>query len=79
MNWPVERKLQQFAAWLALSVWIAAIVLPFFGVLSWWITIPIAIVWQVVNGWIFLGIMKLVLPPEKFAEVIEKTKRGETL
>jgi len=76
---PIERLIQQCGAWLTLLVWITAIVLPFFGILSWWISIPFAIVWQVVNGWIFLGIMKLILPPEKYAEVVEKIKRGETL
>ncbi len=76
---PIERIIQQCAAWLSLLVWIAAIVLPVFGVFSWWISIPIAIVWQVINGWIVLRILKSILPPDKFAEVAEKIERDETL
>jgi hypothetical protein len=76
---PVERIIHRFAAWFTLLLWIAAIALPFFGVLSWWITIPVALVWQVTNAWIFLGIIKQMVPAEKFAEILEKVKRGEPL
>jgi hypothetical protein len=76
---PIERLVQQCLSGFTLLIWIAAIVLPFFGVANWWISVPIAIVWQVATGLIGLGIMKLILPPEKFAEVIGKVKRDETL
>ena len=76
---PIERLIQQCGSAITLLVWIAAIGLPIFGLVPWWITIALAIVWQVVSGWICLAIMKRVLPPEKYAEVVEKTKRGETL
>jgi hypothetical protein len=76
---PVERFIQQCGAWFTLVLWVAAIVLRFFGILTWWISIPIAIVWQGVNGLIAIEIMKRILPPIKFLEVMEKVKRGETL
>jgi len=76
---PIERIIQQCAAWLSLLIWIAAIVLPFFGVFSWWISIPIAIIWQGINGWIAFRSFKLILPPDKFAEVVKKINRDETL
>jgi hypothetical protein len=76
---PIERLFQQCFSGFTLLIWIAAIVVPFFGIATWWTSVPIAIVWQVGNGWIALGIMKQILPADKFAEVIEKTKRGETL
>jgi hypothetical protein len=60
-------------------IWIAAIGFPFFGIATWWISVPIAIAWEIASGFIAIGIMKLFLPPDEFAEVIEKTKRGETL
>jgi hypothetical protein len=74
---PIERKLHRLAGLLSLCVWIAAIALPSFGVLSWWIAIPIALVWQYTHAFIFLGIIKQMVLPEKFAEILEKIKRGE--
>jgi hypothetical protein len=76
---PLQRLIQQSVSGCTLLIWIAAIAFPFFGIATWWISVPIAILWEVASGLIAIGIMKLFLPPDEFDEVIEKTKRGETL
>jgi hypothetical protein len=76
---PLQRLIQQCVSGCTLLIWIAAIAFPFFGIATWWISVPIAIVWEVASGLIAIGIMKLLLPPDKFDKVIGKTNRGETL
>ena len=72
---PIERLIQQCASGFTLLIWTAAIVLPFFGISTWLILVPIAIVWEVASEFIAVGIMKLILPADKFAAVIGKIER----
>ena len=54
-----------------------AIALGIFGIIPWWAAIILGILSFVLNGYIALGVLRLILGPERFAELVAKAQLEE--
>jgi len=68
----IERRLQLWGSGVALATWVILISLAAFNVVPLWVAISGAIVGQFVNGYIILGILRLALGRERFADLVAK-------